>query len=92
MDDVFLTESTVVVDHLDDLFLWLSVELRVARHGEVLVMPGQVLPQDGQLHLPVALAAEGLDAVGEGVAVHPGGGLFGSWRGGGLGLLEDRGV
>ena len=92
MDDVFLAESAVVVDHLDDLFLWLPIELCILRHGEMLVVPPKVLPQDRQLYLLVALATEGLDAVGEGVAVQLGGGLFGSWRGGGLGLLEHRGV
>ena len=51
-----------------------------------------VLPQAIEVDGLVALAAEGLDTAGDGVAVQPAGGLLGSRMGGQLGLLEDGGV
>ena len=92
IDNVLLTQGAGVVDHLNYLPLGVTVELLVLHDGEVLVLVVDVLPQTREVDGLVALAAEGLDTAGEGVAVQSAGGFLDSRRGGQLGLLEDGGV
>ena len=81
-DHILLADGAAVVHHLDHLLLGVAISLPVLHDG-LLVDALQVLLHAGEVDGLVALAAEGLDAVGEGVAVGPGPRH--------LGLLEDGG-
>ena len=69
IDNVLLAQGACVVDHLDDLLLRVTVELLVLHDGEVLVLVVDVLPQASKVDDLVALAAKGLDTIGQLVAV-----------------------
>ena len=90
IDDVLLAKSAVVEYHLNDLVLWVAVELLVLHVGEVFVVPDKVLVKPREVNRLVTLATEGLDTVDEGVAVQPHWKFLDSCRSGCLRRLEDR--
>ena len=92
IDNVLLAKYAVVEHHLNDLVLRVAMQLLVLHVGKMLVVLYKVLAKPGEVDGLVALAAEGFDTVDKGIAVQPKWKLLGSWRTGGLWLLEDRGV